>query len=212
MTPTTSRPAFSALFRRAYPPQICLCTRLFIRPRSNLRPVSVARQPLSRVSRQSPRERANYNPRWAQLIARARPSSTLPIKASIKASSRLRNPPFFLVDPPPLPSLYWFNQTDIVIANDNAIIALYELHPIAPATFPRVPRAEFRRRIRTISPSIARKRTEFEFEPSRGIRGRGGILVLRNGTGFGIGEKNRFQPPSLRAILSWLFSRSLSVR
>lgn len=48
LTPTTSRPAFSALFRRAYPGKFVSVPRLFIRPRSNLRPVSVA-QPLCRV-------------------------------------------------------------------------------------------------------------------------------------------------------------------
>lgn len=48
LTPTTSRPAFSALFRRAYPGKFVSVPRLFIRPRSNLRPVSVA-QPLRRV-------------------------------------------------------------------------------------------------------------------------------------------------------------------
>ena len=48
LTPTTSRPAFSALFRRAYPAKFVSVPRLFIRPRSNLRPVSVA-QPSRRV-------------------------------------------------------------------------------------------------------------------------------------------------------------------
>lgn len=35
LTPTTSRPAFSALFRRAYPAKFVSVPRLFIRPRSN---------------------------------------------------------------------------------------------------------------------------------------------------------------------------------
>lgn len=94
---------------RSFPPrlpgQICLCTA-FIYSTAVEPPPRIGRTTLVPcVSRESPRERANYNPRWAQLIARARPSSTLPIKASI-ASSRLRNPDFYSFFPPllPLPS------------------------------------------------------------------------------------------------------------
>lgn len=62
---------------RSFPPrlpgQICLCTA-FIYSTAVEPPPRIGRTTLaSCVSRESPRERANYNPRWAQLIARARP-------------------------------------------------------------------------------------------------------------------------------------------
>lgn len=105
------------------------------------------------MSRESPRERANYNPRWAQLIARARPSSTLPIKASI-ASSRQRNPDFYFVPPPLSPFI------TLIVGGDNCVIVA-----LPDPTFPRS---------RRILPNClsARKRTvKFgEFRDRTGFR------------------------------------------
>lgn len=75
LTPTTSRFAFSALFRRAYCLKfVSVPVYLFARlgSRRTCLPTSVCIGRASCVSRESPRERANYNPRWAQLIARPR--------------------------------------------------------------------------------------------------------------------------------------------
>lgn len=85
LTPTTSRFAFSALFRRAYCRKfVSVPVYLFARvgSRRTCLPTSVCIGCASCVSRESPRERANYNPRWAQLIAR--PCEHVPLRLQLQ--------------------------------------------------------------------------------------------------------------------------------